>query len=225
MVYLFLLAHLVADFVLQPLWLVRRKQHWNGLCLHAALVLLCMLALIPLEPATHALWPAMLGIGLVHLAADRWKVRYADSMLRPPIVPFLLDQCIHLGTIIVALKLSLPATQIWSLHSSPLAVPALYAICYLLAACAAPIALIVAFDPTFQHAQQAAAARTRSLLIAVVVISLALFAGPLALPATLVGLVVVTRRPASAHPLDTPGGLLAVLMIAALLGAILSMML
>ena len=30
MFYLFLLAHLVADFVLQPYWLVVRKRRWEA---------------------------------------------------------------------------------------------------------------------------------------------------------------------------------------------------
>ncbi len=34
MLYLFLFAHLVADFVLQPFWLVQRKRHWDGLLIH-----------------------------------------------------------------------------------------------------------------------------------------------------------------------------------------------
>jgi hypothetical protein len=225
MFYLFLLAHLVADFVLQPLWLVRRKRRWDGLCIHVGVVLVCMLALLPIEPAAHGLLPAMLGISAVHLLADRWKVRYADRLFSPPFVPFLLDQAIHLGTLGVALSLSMPAAQVWSLDATPLAAPALYAIVYLLAAFALPVALIVALDPQFTHAAHGAAARLRSLVAAVSVLSLALFAGPLALPVTLAGYAVVARRPASAHPLDAPAGLLAVLLGAALLGALLAAML
>jgi hypothetical protein len=224
MFYLFLFAHLVADFMLQPLWLVRRKRGWDGLFIHVGIVLICMLALIPLEPAAAALWPVMLAITVIHLGADRWKVRYADRLLRPPFVPFLLDQAIHVATISVALSLALSAAQVWSLQASPLALPAVYAACYLVAAFAAPIGLIVLFDPTFQHASLAAAARLRSLVAAAVVLSLSLFAAPLALPATLAGVVAVTRRPASRHPLDSPVGLLAVLIVAACLGAALTLM-
>lgn len=223
MFYLFLFAHLVADFMLQPLWLVRRKKGWDGLCIHVGLVLLCMLALIPLDPAVAQLWPTMLAISAVHLGADRWKVRYADRLMRPPLVPFLLDQVIHVVTLIVALSLSLPAEQVWSLHASPLALPAVYAISYLVAAFAAPISLIVALDPTFQHASLAAAARLRSLIAAAIVLSLTIFAAPLALPTTLAGIVALTRRPASGHPLDSPVGILAVLTVAASLGAALTM--
>jgi hypothetical protein len=142
-------------------------------------------------------------------------------MFRPHFVAFLLDQVIHTTTIAVALGACLPADQVWSLHASPLAMPSIYAACYLLAAFAAPIGLIVALDPTFQHASLAAAARVRSLVAAALVLSLALFAGPLALPATLAGIVAATRHPASRHPLDSPAGLLAVITVAAALGAVL----
>ncbi|MBX0329170.1 DUF3307 domain-containing protein [Oscillochloris sp. ZM17-4] len=214
MFYLFLLAHLVADFMLQPLWLVRRKRGWDGLLMHVGVVLLCMLALIPLEPAARGLWPAMLVIGAVHLAADRWKVRYADRIVRPPFVAFVLDQAIHAATIALVLGAFLPAAQLWSPQASPLALPAIYAACYLLATFAVPIGLIVALDPTFQHASLAAAARLRSLVAAALVLSLSLFAGPLALPATLAGVVAATRRPASRHPLDSTAGTLAVITVA-----------
>lgn len=223
MFYLFLLAHLVADFMLQPLWLVRRKRQWDGLLIHVGIVMICMLVIIPLEPGARTLWPAMLAITGVHLAADRWKVRYADRLLRPPFVPFVLDQVIHIGTLIAVLSLALPAEQIWSTQSSVLVTPSIYAACYLVATLAAPIGLIVALDPTFQHASLAAAARARSLLAAGLVLSLSLFATPLALPAALAGVVAASQRPASRHPLDSPLGLIAVLIIAASLGAALTM--
>ena len=62
MLYLFLFAHLVADFVLQPFWLVQRKKGWDGLLIHGGIVLACMLLLPLAERATLALLPAMLAI-------------------------------------------------------------------------------------------------------------------------------------------------------------------
>lgn len=223
MFYLFVLAHLVADFALQPLWLVRRKRQWDGLFIHVGVVLACMLALVAVEPRAWDLWPAMLAISAVHLGADRWKVRHADRLFRPPFVPFLMDQAIHLATIAAALSLALPAEQIWSPAASALAWPAIYLSGYLVATLATPIALIVLLDPAFQHAAQAARARARSLVAALAVLTLALLAGPVALPVTLAGLALAARRPASPHPLDGPGGLLAVAVVAASLGALLTM--
>ncbi len=55
MFYLFILAHLIADFALQPLWLVRRKRQWDGLFMHVGLVLACMLVVALVEPSAWRL--------------------------------------------------------------------------------------------------------------------------------------------------------------------------
>src|SRR6185503_16209413 len=113
MIYLFLLAHLVADFILQPYWLVLRKRRWSGLLIHGGIVLACMLALPLADSRTLALWPLMLAITAVHIAADWWKVNYGDRIPGPPIGPFMLDQVIHVTTLCVALSLALPSDQVW----------------------------------------------------------------------------------------------------------------
>jgi uncharacterized protein DUF3307 len=230
MIYLFLLAHLAADFILQPYWLVVRKRRWDGLLIHGAIVLACMLALPLIDSAARGLWPAMLGIAAVHIAADWWKVRYGDRIPGPPIVPFMLDQVIHVTTLIIVLGMALPSGRVWTLAASPAAPLAIWAAAYVTAACATPIAVMIWLDPSFQHAALAGRARLRSLLVGAGVVSLALLGGPLALPATLLGLVVVARRrilaygPAEPpHPLDTPVGILTVLCVAATLGAALTM--
>jgi hypothetical protein len=222
MLYLFLLAHLVADFILQPYWLVQRKRRWDGLLIHGGIVLACMLALPLSDRSALALWPAMLGIAAVHVAADWWKVRYGDRVPGPPIVPFVLDQVIHVATLCVALSLALPAAQVWRLAASPAAPSALWAAAYIVAACATPIAVMIWLDPTFQHVALAGSARMRSLLAGAGIISLMLIGGSLALPVALFGLVIATRHPRSTHPLDTPVGLSMVLGVAAALGVALA---
>jgi hypothetical protein len=127
MFYLFLLAHLVADFILQPYWLVVRKRRWDGLLLHGAIVLICMSALPLADHAALALWPAMLGITTVHIVADWWKVHFGNRIPGPPIGPFMLDQVIHITTLAVALSLALPAEQVWTLAASPAAFVAIWA--------------------------------------------------------------------------------------------------
>jgi hypothetical protein len=223
MFYLFLLAHLVADFILQPYWLVVRKRRWDGLLIHGGIVLACMLALPLADRSALALWPAMLGIALVHIAADWWKVRYGDRLPGPPIVPFMLDQVIHVATLCVALSLALPAGQVWGLAASPAAASALRAAAYIIGACATPIAVMIWLDPAFQHLALAGRARMRSLFAGVGIISLMLIGGSLALPVALFGLVIALRHPRSSHPLDTPVGLSMVLGVAAALGAALAM--
>jgi hypothetical protein len=95
-----LVAHLVADFPLQPDWMIRRKRHPAMLGLHVAVVL---------GTAALALggWPATVLIILVgtHLAMDALKV-YA---LGDSLGSFILDQVVHL-TVIVALAAALPGT-------------------------------------------------------------------------------------------------------------------
>ncbi|HWQ14300.1 MAG TPA: DUF3307 domain-containing protein [Roseiflexaceae bacterium] len=221
MFYLFLLAHLVADFMLQPYWLVVRKRHLYGLAIHCGVVLACMLALPLLDPATAALWPAMLAITAVHFATDWGKVQHGGRIPGPPIGPFLLDQVVHVATLAVALSLWLPPDQVWRLSGSPAAVPAVYAGAYIVALLAAPIGVMVWLDPAFDQVALAGRARIRSLVAGAAVVSLALFGGAVALPAALLGLVVVARRPVSPHPLDSTAGMLAVMSVAAALGTLL----
>lgn len=219
MIYMFLAAHLVADFLLQPYWLVVRKRRPDGLLIHGTIVLSCMLALALLDPAALALWPAMLLIALVHVAVDWWKVHRADRYLAPPIVPFLLDQVIHVATIMVTLSVLLSPGQAWSLDGAPATQPAIYVGAYIAAALAAPIGVMIWLDPQYRHVALAGPARLRGLVAGAVVLSLMLLCVSLALPATLLGIAALIRRPISSHPLDTPLGTVAVLSVAAALGA------
>lgn len=224
MFYLFLFAHLVADFVLQPYWLVMRKRHWDGLFIHGGVVLVCMLLLPLFDQTTLALLPAMLAITAVHIVADRMKVRYGHHIPGPPIGPFLLDQVVHVGTLAIVLSVALPAAQVWRLDASPLAQLALYGSAYVVAACATPIGVMIWLDPGFASAALSGGARLRSLLAGASVVSLAIFGGLLALPTTLVGMLVLARHPRSDHPLDLPSGLMAVMSIGAVVGVALTLM-
>ena len=223
MFYLFLFAHLVADFVLQPFWLVQRKRTWGGLLIHGGIVLACMLALPLADRAALGLWPAMLAITAVHILADRWKVRHGHRIPGPPIGPFLLDQAIHLATLALVLGIALPSAEAWSVDASPVAQLALLASGYIVAAGAVPIGAMIWLDPGFSQQGLAGAARVRSLAVGAGVLSLTLFAGPLALPALLLGAALAVRGPRSAHPLDGPAGMLVTAICAACVGAALGL--
>jgi hypothetical protein len=160
----------------------------------------------------------MLLIAAIHLAADWWKVNHADSLFHPPIVAFVLDQVVHIGTLALVLSMALPAAQVWSLDSFTLARPALLASAYIIAACAVPIGLIVALDPRFHHAAAAPMARIRALVMTTGVLALTIFGGPLALPLMLIGVALVNGVP-TLHPLDAPRGRLLMMIIAAVVGA------
>jgi hypothetical protein len=218
MFYNFLLAHLIADFLLQPLWLVRRKRRWEGLFIHVGIVTLCMLPIPLLVPMSPVIWPAIALISAIHLAADRWKVTIGDKLFHCPLVPFLLDQVIHIGTLALVLSACLPAETVWSLAAVPFTREALMGAIYLVAAVATPIGVIVALDPQFKHAALSGPARLRALMCGTAALTLTMLAGALVAPASLIGLALVIRRPVSPHPLDTPQGMAIVLAVGAALG-------
>lgn len=221
MISLFLLAHLVADFALQPYWLVILKRRWIGLLIHGSIVLGCMLALQFLEPSVWSLWPQMIIITLVHVSTDYWKVHFGDHLLRPPVVPFMLDQLIHGVTIVIMLLLALPGQHVWNLSESPAMHAAIYASGYVLTTLATPIAVMIWLDPTFQYAALARNARFRSLCIGACVVSLMLVGAFPELLVLLVGILGMFRYPFSQHPLDAPIGVGVVLCTAAIAGTVL----
>jgi hypothetical protein len=85
-----LTAHLVADFLLQPSWMVGRKRHPAVLGLHAVLV--SVVAILALGA-----WPPWLLLILVttHLVTDAIKV----YVLPDSLTTFTVDQAIHLAVI------------------------------------------------------------------------------------------------------------------------------
>jgi hypothetical protein len=95
-----LTAHLIADFPLQPAWMVQRKKNPAVLSLHIALV--AIVAIL-----TVGAWPAALLLILVatHLVMDAIKVYVlGDSLLS-----FSIDQLVHLA-VIGALAIAYPET-------------------------------------------------------------------------------------------------------------------
>jgi hypothetical protein len=82
-----LAAHLLADFPLQPDWMIRRKRNPAVLGLHAATVGLTAILALGAWPA-----PLLLILLLTHLIMDATKV-YA---LKDTLQAFLLDQGAHL---------------------------------------------------------------------------------------------------------------------------------
>ena len=80
-----LLAHILADFVFQPDWMVARKRETKVLAAHGAIVLIAAVAV------TGSLDPGLLWIVALHVAIDAWK-----ATVKPGLRPFLLDQAAHL---------------------------------------------------------------------------------------------------------------------------------
>ena len=91
-----LLAHVLADFVLQTGRMAEAKRHPGWLCLHGALVWATAAA------ATGGVSPWLLGLTLVHMLTD-----LAKSFAPKGVTAFLADQAAH-GAMILALAVFQP---------------------------------------------------------------------------------------------------------------------
>jgi hypothetical protein len=83
-----LLAHVLADFILQSGWMVSNKRHVTGLAAHGLVVLVTAMA------TTGTAGPELLWLTGMHLAIDAIKARASSGL-----GPFLLDQAAHFATI------------------------------------------------------------------------------------------------------------------------------
>ena len=96
-----ILAHLITDFVLQPLKLIEWKlQSWKGVLFHVMIFGILSLFLLMPYANNWQTWVAVLFIAFVHFISDQAKINIElrkDSKLGP----FLVDQGIHLLSILV----------------------------------------------------------------------------------------------------------------------------
>lgn len=100
-------AHVLADFLFQPDWMVARKRRPEVLALHAALVFLSGLAL--LGPAA---FPELLALACIHAGIDLVKLGSG----RRDLAAFLLDQGAHVASVfaLAALAPGLWAASPWA---------------------------------------------------------------------------------------------------------------
>lgn len=113
-----IMAHVLADFLLQPGWMVAQKGSPAGALAHLAVVLGTMLA------ALGTASPGVLALAGLHLGIDLIKTGAG----RPGPLPFLLDQAAHLASLaaLAALEPGLWAAGLWS--AAPPALPGLMAL-------------------------------------------------------------------------------------------------
>lgn len=89
-------AHLIADFLLQPAWIVREKRRPGALAAHAAIHVACGCALVNLG-LTGPVFLWLVGLAAFHAAVDYGKARLAGTGW----AAFVADQAIHLGSVAV----------------------------------------------------------------------------------------------------------------------------
>lgn len=101
-----LVAHVLADFLFQPGWMVARKREPLTFVSHGVVVLILSQATTGQVAA-----PALLGLTLAHMAVDAAKLRFGRG-----IGGFLADQAAHLATIAATATLApgLWATGFWA---------------------------------------------------------------------------------------------------------------
>ncbi len=114
-----LTAHMLADFIFQPDWMVAQKRRPSILLLHAVIVF----ALTATALGGSLLLAA--AVGLAHLAIDAVKVYATPRRHRDRLWPYLGDQSAHLITIALAAYLMPEAFSrgVWAEHTQDLLAP------------------------------------------------------------------------------------------------------
>ncbi len=128
-----LLAHLVADFILQPGWLVRYKRLSAGRALHAAIHGLVMLVLA--APVLPRWWLAIPLVTVLHFSVDGVKAGWAPERGPISLIAFLFDQAVHMGILpLGVLAAGLPLNRDVTYASPAVTAAMYYAIPYVAAA-------------------------------------------------------------------------------------------
>jgi len=91
------LAHLVADFLLQPDWVARRKSEIRPLAGHAAIHLVCAAAAVNLG-LDRRVAGAIVSVALIHTLLDYAKARLSGDGW----IAFTADQAAHLLVVALA---------------------------------------------------------------------------------------------------------------------------
>lgn len=224
MLYKLILAHLVADFVLQFAWLVIRKRRWDGLAIHTGIVFLTMAAVAWNELARW--WPWLVLIAAVHAVSDWGKIRLEPRLGLPPILPFLADQVVHLAAItaavILADRTTFQALGLASLLPGPAEMAWLIASVYIVCTFAASIALPIWLDPACL-AKRSGAWRLATIVTAAVVLTLSWKGLNLVIPIVALGLYQLGARRLARTPATGTLGIevLSATVLAASLGGVL----
>lgn len=96
-----ILAHLFADFILQPNKLIRfkTKSPW-GVALHVGIFFVAAVIFLFPYITYWQVWAVIAGISIIHYAADQIKV-YTESKKETFPLPFIADQIIHLLSLVI----------------------------------------------------------------------------------------------------------------------------
>ena len=93
------LAHLLGDYPLQPMWLVRSKSQMWGLALHGSIHLMTLLLLV--GSFRSEIWPQILALAIFHFFVDVVKYRTTEGRPEWTVSSYFIDQLVHILSIIV----------------------------------------------------------------------------------------------------------------------------
>ena len=93
------LAHLLGDYPLQPMWLVRSKSQMWGLVLHGSIHLLTLLLLV--GSFRTEIWPQILALAIFHFLVDVVKYRTTEGRPERTVSSYFIDQAVHITSLIV----------------------------------------------------------------------------------------------------------------------------
>lgn len=102
LLWVLILAHLVADYPFQNDWMVQAKRTWPGLTLHVTVHLVTMLVMV--WPATSAVWPQILVLAGIHFLIDAFKNFMARRKPTWIVAPYLWDQGLHLISLVLVAR-------------------------------------------------------------------------------------------------------------------------
>ncbi|MBN1658673.1 MAG: DUF3307 domain-containing protein [Anaerolineae bacterium] len=198
MFYRLLLAHLVGDFVLQTRWMVLKKRTPSGLAAHVAVVTLTMLPVAWVQ--LDLWWPWLLVIAAIHAGLDAAKVYLEPRLHVPPIIPFLVDQALHILTLAAVAIVAEPGG---ALVGAGAAEPVWWiASVYLVATFALSIALPLWLDPaSLMH--RPAAARWTVMVASALVLTLAWRGWPAFIPVAGIVLYHLAAQRLGRRPVTT----------------------
>lgn len=95
----FLLAHLVADFLLQTEQMVEwKRESWYGILLHGIVHFLVSLVLLAVYLPSMGIITALVLVAAAHVLIDWLKIVF-EKRAKRYLVPFLLDQAAHIAVL------------------------------------------------------------------------------------------------------------------------------
>lgn len=101
----FLLAHCIADFLLQPAWLIDLKSRsWKGIVFHVWIHTVALLFVFWPGFGDYKLWLTTGFIVFLHGLIDTLKVHFQNKK-NQYVIPFFIDQILHIIVLILSIIL------------------------------------------------------------------------------------------------------------------------